>query len=101
MEGRPSFLGDYKSNGAHLDPWILTHVHNDTKISRKEQLEAYDEIAKLRPVVDEIASKYTLLITPSVTDEAPVLEEPLRFTGDAVSNIDAVALSTTLFHCHC
>lgn len=60
-------------------------MHNDTKITRKEQLEAYDEIAKLRPVVDEIAGKYTAIITPSITDEAPLLEEPLRFTGDAVS----------------
>ena len=83
-EGRASFLGDYLANGKQLDPWILTHVNNDSKVTRKEQLESYDEIAKLRPVVDEIAGQYTCLVTPSVTDIAPVMEEPLRFTGDAV-----------------
>lgn len=87
LEGRASFLGDYLSNGDRLDPWILHHVNNETKISRKEQLESYDEIARLRPVMDEIAGRYTALVTPSVTDIAPVLEEPLRFTGDAVRTV--------------
>lgn len=62
-------------------------------MTRAQQLEAYDEIAKLRPIIDSIASKYTALVTPSTTDEAPLLEEPLRFTGDAVGSSPRVSLA--------
>jgi Asp-tRNA(Asn)/Glu-tRNA(Gln) amidotransferase A subunit family amidase len=87
MEGQSSFLGDYIQNPELLDPWVTKHVINDTKTTRRDQLDSYDNIAALRPVIDSIASKYTALITPSVTDEAPLLEEPLRFTGDASFNL--------------
>ncbi|WWC62256.1 uncharacterized protein I303_104852 [Kwoniella dejecticola CBS 10117] len=87
MEGFSSFLGDYLQSPELLDPWVTKHAVNEGKTTRKEQLEALDEIARLRPVIDEIASRYTCLITPSVTGEAPFLEEPLRFTGDASFNL--------------
>lgn len=87
MEGQSSFLGDYINSADQLDPWVAKHVLNDSRTSRREQLDSYDNIARLRPVIDSIASQYTALITPSVTDEAPVLEEPLRFTGDASFNL--------------
>jgi hypothetical protein len=57
------------------------HVENHTKLSRKAQLESYDGCARLRPVWDEIASKFDAVLTPSVVDEAPV---GLGSTGDAV-----------------
>jgi hypothetical protein len=59
------------------------HVENHTKLSRRAQLESYDGCAKLRPVWDEIASKFDSVFTPSVVDEAPV---GLASTGDAVSH---------------
>jgi hypothetical protein len=58
------------------------HVENHTKLTRKAQLEAYDGCARLRPVWDEIASKYDAVLTPGVVDEAPV---GIESTGDAVS----------------
>ena len=61
---------------------IVGHVENTTKLSRKAQLESYDGCARLRPVFDELASKYDAVITPSVVDEAPV---GIINTGDAVS----------------
>ena len=51
-------------------------------MSRKAQLESYDGCACLRPVWDDIASKYDAVITPSAIDEAPV---GLSHTGDPVS----------------
>lgn len=87
MEGGSSFLNDWLKSPEQLDPWVTKHVANDTKTTRKELLESYDNIARLRPVIDQIAGKYTALITPSVTGEAPVTEEPLRFTGDASFNL--------------
>lgn len=61
---------------------IVGHVENTTKLSRKAQLESYDSCARLRPVWDEIASKFDAIITPSVVDEAPI---GIASTGDAVS----------------
>lgn len=87
MEGQSAFLGDYLTSPDLLDPWITKHVVNDTATTRREHIDSYDNIAKLRPVIDAIASKYTALITPSVTEEAPTTEEPLRFTGDASFNL--------------
>lgn len=60
---------------------IVGHVENTTKLSRRAQLESYDGCARLRPVWDEIASKYDVILTPSVVDEAPV---GIASTGDAV-----------------
>ncbi|GAA5994951.1 amidase [Rhodotorula paludigena] len=86
-EGRSAFLGDYLTHPDVLDPLILSHVRNDTKITRAQQLEGYDKIAALRPKLDAIAARYDALVTPSTTDEAIKLEEPNRFTGDASFNL--------------
>ena len=58
------------------------HVNNASKLSRKSQLEAYDGCARLRPVWDEIASRFDAVFTPSVPDEATV---GIESTGDPVS----------------
>jgi len=79
-EGRTSFLGNYLLARDQLDPLIRGHVENVEKISRKAQLESYDGCARLRPVWDELASKYDAVITPSVVDEAPA---GIGHTGDA------------------
>lgn len=86
-EGRTAFLGDFLTHPDVLDPLILSHVRNDTKITRAQQLEGYDKIAALRPKIDAIAARYDALVTPSTTDEAIKLEEPNRFTGDASFNL--------------
>jgi len=66
-----------------MHPKITCHVTNDSpKLSRKAQLDSYDGCAKLRPVWDDIASKYDIVITPSAVDEAPI---GITNTGDAVS----------------
>lgn len=83
MEGQSSFLGDFLNNETQLNPWVINHVINDSGTTRREQLDSYDSIAKLRPVIDSIAAKYTALITPSATEEAPIMDKTLRATGDA------------------
>lgn len=47
-------------------------MENSCEISRKAQLDAFDQIASARPGVDEILSKYAAVLTPSVPDEAPL-----------------------------
>ncbi|GAA5859656.1 hypothetical protein JCM1840_006395 [Sporobolomyces johnsonii] len=86
-EGRTAFLGDYLTHPDKLDPLILSHAENKTHVTRAQQLEAYDKIAALRPKMDTIAARYDALITPSVPGEAPVMEEPMRFTGDPSFNL--------------
>ncbi len=102
-EGRSSFLGsmsacwllrssvylkytsltslDYLLAKDKLDPLIQGQVENTSNLTRKAQLEAYDGCAKLRPVWDDIASKFDAVLTPSVPDEAPI---GINSTGDAV-----------------
>lgn len=81
-EGRISFLTHYRKDKAALDPFIQAHVERpNSKLSRAEQLAAYDGTAALRPIIDSIASEYDAIITPSVPDEAPL---GLVSTGTAV-----------------
>lgn len=72
---------DYLLAKDKLHATIIDHVENKGKISRKEQLDAYDGCSRLRPIWDEIASKFDAIITPSVPDEAPI---GLEYTGEAV-----------------
>jgi Asp-tRNA(Asn)/Glu-tRNA(Gln) amidotransferase A subunit family amidase len=81
-EGRTSFLGQYLQAKDQLHDDIQGHVENRTGLSRRKQLEAYDNCARLRPVWDQIAAQYDFVVTPSVIDEAPL---GLEHTGDMVS----------------
>ncbi len=89
-EGRSSFLGQYRTDPKALHESIQGYVENIKNVSRKDQLEAYDNCARLRPVWDDIASKYDMVITPSVVDEAP---KGLENTGDMASLLVAVGSS--------
>lgn len=81
-EGRISFLPHYRKDKNLMDPFIQEHVERSTsKLSRADQLAAYDHTAALRPVIDQIADQYDAIITPSVPDEAPL---GLVSTGTAV-----------------
>jgi Asp-tRNA(Asn)/Glu-tRNA(Gln) amidotransferase A subunit family amidase len=80
-EGRTSFLGQYLQAKDQLHDDIQGHVENRTALSRRKQLEAYDNCARLRPVWDQIAAQYDFVVTPSVIDEAPL---GLEHTGDMV-----------------
>lgn len=81
-EGRSSFLGNYLLGRETMHPLIRSHVEEERQFSRKDQLEAYDGCARLRPVWDTMAAEYDAVITPSVPDVAPL---GLESTGDAVS----------------
>lgn len=79
-EGRVSFLGDYYLAKGKLNPFIVGVVENEHKITKRQQLEAFDMIGSLRPKFDSIAEQYDAVITPSVPDEAP---EGIESTGSA------------------
>lgn len=71
-EGRTAFLPEYSVAKDRISEQLVGHVENSGKISRKAQLEAFDNISTARPVVDAILNKYDAVITPSVPDEAPL-----------------------------
>lgn len=71
-DGRTAFLPEYTTTKHNLSEYLVSHVENNTKISRKAQLDAFDSIAAARPVVDNILSKYAAVLTPSVPEEAPL-----------------------------
>ncbi|CAJ2500782.1 Uu.00g036350.m01.CDS01 [Anthostomella pinea] len=58
-DGRASFLPEYRVAKDKLDSFLVDHVENSG-------------IASLRPKIDDIASKYAAILTPSVVDEAAV-----------------------------
>lgn len=57
-EGQTNFLPEYRAAKGHLHPTLIQQVENSTKLSHATYLEAFDGIASLRPVIDEIAKQY-------------------------------------------
>lgn len=82
-EGRVSFLPEYAAARNDLDSFLVGHVENSQKISRAEQVRAFDGIASLRPKMDELAAKYAAIVTPSALDEAPL---GIERTGSSAFN---------------
>ncbi|KAH0008553.1 amidase signature enzyme, partial [Aureobasidium melanogenum] len=90
-DGRTAFLPEYTTTKHNLSDYLVGHVENNQRISRKAQLEAFDSIAAARPVVDNVLSKYAAVLTPSVPDEAPL---GIEKTGSAAFCLIWTALHT-------
>jgi Asp-tRNA(Asn)/Glu-tRNA(Gln) amidotransferase A subunit family amidase len=90
-EGRTAFLPEYAVAKDKISQQLIGHVENSDKISRKAQVEAFDNISAARPIVDEILGRYDAVITPSVPDEAPL---GIEKTGSAAFCLIWTALHT-------
>jgi Asp-tRNA(Asn)/Glu-tRNA(Gln) amidotransferase A subunit family amidase len=90
-DGRAAFLSDYQIAKDQLDPFIVGHVENKDKHTRKDQLKAFDALAAMRPKMDAIADEYAAIISPSVIDEAPVGHDN---TGSTAFNVLWTAMHT-------
>ena len=77
-DGQATFLADSRVAPDKLHPTLAVYV-DKPQYGRREQLDAQDGIARLRPEFDRIAGEFHVLLTPSVVDEAPV---GLGFTGE-------------------
>ncbi|WVQ92956.1 hypothetical protein IAU59_000017 [Kwoniella sp. CBS 9459] len=80
-EARSAFLNDYLNSPELCHDDFKKHVENRHQLSRKDQLDAYDLVGKLKPVFDKIAAQYDAILTPSTTGEAPA---GLDSTGSAI-----------------
>ncbi|KAI5357103.1 putative amidase signature domain-containing protein [Septoria linicola] len=94
-EGQSSFLGPHLVDKTKMHDSVREHVENRKGYTRKQQLDAYDNCARLRPVWDAIASKYDVVVTPSVVDEAPL---GLEHTGDMSFNSTWTVLQCPAIH---
>lgn len=57
-----------------IHPDFEVHVMNKTNISRKKLLDAYDQVAALKPILDQILGQFDAVLTPSAPDVAPGIE---------------------------
>lgn len=83
---------EFVQSRAKLHASLQALVQNEDEPSRRDMLEAYDGVARLRTQWDEIAHRYDAVITPSTVDEAP---EGLWDTGSAVSVLEVVVQTTS------
>lgn len=79
-DGQAGFLPEYRVAKEQVHVSLTSYI-DFPEFNHKQQLQAQDGIAALRPVFDEIATGYDAVLTASAVDEAP---EGLEFTGDAV-----------------
>ena len=77
-EGRINITREYRIGKDQLDETLIKFAENKRGTTRQRFVKVQDEIAALRPKIDKIADKYSVLITPSVPGEAP---EGLSWTG--------------------
>lgn len=72
-EATASFLRVYRIDKEKLlSPEIRELVEDTAQYTHNEMLQALDWFASVRPVVDKLAAKYSVIITPSGPDEAPL-----------------------------
>ena len=73
---------NYCTDKNKLPEAIIGHVENRKGYTHSAKLNAMDNIARLRPLMDDILSKCTAVLTPSAPGEAPTGEN----TGSPVFN---------------
>ena len=82
-EAQVAFLREYRVHKTKLDATICDLVENCSGISHGEKLRALDEYANMRAIADSLATMYSVIITPSAVDEAPL---GLKDMGSAAFN---------------
>lgn len=71
-EGQPAFLREYRANKTRLDPEIRDMVENTLNYTHRERMDAIDRYATFRHTINNIAQNYSVILTPSAVDEAPI-----------------------------
>ncbi|KXH38957.1 amidase [Colletotrichum simmondsii] len=71
-EARISFLREYRTDKENLAPEIRDIVESTTRITHKEREQASDRLSHMRRLINDLARGYTIILTPSAEDEAPV-----------------------------
>ncbi|UQC84340.1 amidase [Colletotrichum lupini] len=97
-EARISFLREYRIDKDNLAPEICEIVENTARITHKEREQASDRYSHIRRIISDLARGYTVILTPSAEDEAPVgLGDMGRATFNTIWTVSVpLYLSVTL-----
>ncbi|OAL44293.1 amidase signature enzyme [Pyrenochaeta sp. DS3sAY3a] len=71
-EARRAFLREYRLNKDELGPQVQSLVENKENLTNHDLSEALDDLANMRPIIDKLASEYSVILIPSAVDEAPI-----------------------------
>ncbi|CAI7615000.1 unnamed protein product [Penicillium glandicola] len=71
-EAHVSFLREYRVDKENLAAEIRDLVENTANYTKKERMEAFDAYARMRDIVNNLAENYSVILTPSAVDEAPL-----------------------------
>jgi len=71
-EAQVAFLREYRVGKSQLAREICDIVENSTNITQKERLQAFDKYGRMRALVDDLATQYSIILAPSAIDEAPL-----------------------------
>lgn len=93
IEGRRSFLAEYRLHRAELHPFLLEQAENAQGYTIEHLRSAYDLAARCRAEFDRIAAGYDAVLAPSALGEAPL---GLASTGEPALNV-----MWTLLHVPC
>ncbi|KAK1850265.1 amidase [Colletotrichum chrysophilum] len=79
-----AFHREYSTSRDQISEYLASIAQTAHTGSKKAYLRALDKIAALRPKMDEIADRYTAIVTPSAIDVAP------KGTGTGSSDFNAM-----------
>jgi Asp-tRNA(Asn)/Glu-tRNA(Gln) amidotransferase A subunit family amidase len=71
-EAQAAFLREYRMDKTKLNNEICDLVENNAGITNKQRIQALDRYASMRAMADQLAARYSVIITPSAVDEAPL-----------------------------
>lgn len=71
-DARAAFLVEYRKDKTLLGPEIRSLVENKSNFTLDDFARAVDRYTALRPEFDKLAANYSVLITPSTVDVAPL-----------------------------
>ena len=71
-EAQRAFLREYRVDKTNLALEIRGIVENTSHYTHKERMKASDEYASMRHIINTLAENYSVILTPSVVDEAPL-----------------------------
>jgi Asp-tRNA(Asn)/Glu-tRNA(Gln) amidotransferase A subunit family amidase len=71
-EARRAFLREYRMNKEEIGKDVRSLVENKANFTNEDMSKALDTLAIMRPIFDKLAEQYSVILTPSAVDEAPI-----------------------------
>jgi Asp-tRNA(Asn)/Glu-tRNA(Gln) amidotransferase A subunit family amidase len=72
LDARRTFLREHRVSKEEFLQEVRSMVENELKLTNHEICKTHDALASMRPTFDELAKNYSVILTSSVIDEAPI-----------------------------